>query len=158
MILRNVERRPLQAFFSVLGVAFSVAILIIGMFMFDGMLHMIDLQFRQIQREDLTVNFLENAPAATRYELARLPGVTRVETFRSAPARLHAGHLSRETAIQGMRPGSQLRRIVTADGSVIPVPPDGLLLSRVLAERLRLPYWFDTRMPAWAAARPLLAR
>ena len=36
MILRNTERKPLQALLSAIGVAFSLAILLIGMFMFDS--------------------------------------------------------------------------------------------------------------------------
>lgn len=138
MILRNVERKPLQAFLSSLGVAFSVAILVIGMFMFDGVNHLIDLQFRQIQREDLTVSFLENLAGGARHDLERLEGVTRVETFRMAPARLRFGHLSREVAIQGMEPDGELRRIVTATGGVQPLPAAGLMLSRVLADRLHV--------------------
>src|SRR5690606_6722547 len=57
MILRNVERKAWQSFFSSLGVAFSVAILVIGFFMFDGIRFLMDLQFREIQREDVSVNF-----------------------------------------------------------------------------------------------------
>lgn len=138
MILRNVERKPLQAFFSSLGVAFSTAILIIGLFMYDGVLHMIDLQFRQIQREDITVAFQQNVTGAARHDLQRLEGVTRVETYRMAPARLRSAHFSRETVIQGMEPDGQLRRIVTANGTVQRLPSQGLVLSRILAERLRV--------------------
>ena len=36
MILRNLERQPLRSGLSSLGIAFSVAILLIGLFMFDG--------------------------------------------------------------------------------------------------------------------------
>jgi putative ABC transport system permease protein len=138
MILRNVERKPLQAFFSSLGVALSTAILIIGLFMYDGVLHMIDLQFRQIQREDITVSFLQNVTGGARHELQRLQGVTRVETYRMAPARLRNGHFTRETAIQGMEADGQLRRIVTASGGVQQLPAEGLVLSRILADRLRV--------------------
>ena len=48
MILRNVERKPVQGFFSSLGVALSMAILVLGMFMFDSIVYMMDLQFRMI--------------------------------------------------------------------------------------------------------------
>lgn len=138
MILRNVERKPVQAFFSSLGVAFSVSILIIGLFMFDGVTHLIDLQFRKIQREDITVSFLQNVSASARYDLGRLPGVTRVETYRGAPVRLRNGHWSRETVIQGMESDGVLRRIVTVDGVVHPVPAEGVVLSQVLARRLHV--------------------
>ena len=36
MILRNVERTPVRSLLSAVGVAFAVAILVIGLFMFDG--------------------------------------------------------------------------------------------------------------------------
>lgn len=138
MILRNLERKPLQALFSSLGVAFSVAILVVGLFMFDSISYLLEVQFRQTQREDITVSFLQNLPGAARHDLARLDGVTRVETYRMAPARLRFEHWSRETVIQGMEEDGQLRRIITADGGVQPLPADGLVLSLVLAQRLRV--------------------
>lgn len=138
MILRNLERKPLQALFSSLGVAFSVAILVVGLFMFDSISYLLEVQFRQTQREDLTVSFLQNLPGAARHDLARLDGVTRVETYRMAPARLRFEHWSREAVIQGMEEDGQLRRIITADGGVQPLPADGLVLSLVLAQRLRV--------------------
>lgn len=136
MILRNVERKPVQAFLSALGVAFSVAILTIGFFMFDSVNVMMDLQFRQIQREDLTLTFREIIPEQVRYELDSMRGVSRVETYRTVPARLHFGHREREVGIQGMEPLGRLRRIINADGKEIPVPAEGMIISDLLAERL----------------------
>ncbi|MEX2131858.1 MAG: FtsX-like permease family protein [Pseudohongiellaceae bacterium] len=136
MILRNVERKPVQAFLSALGVAFSVAILTIGFFMFDSVNLMMDLQFRQIQREDLTLTFRQILPESVRYELGSMQGVTRVETYRVVPARLRFGHREREVGIQGMEPTGRLRRIINADGKEIPVPGEGMIISDLLAERL----------------------
>lgn len=136
MILRNFERTPLRSFLSSLGVAFSVAILLIGLFMFDGVEFMMDLQFREIQREDLTVTFEESLPAAVRHDLALMPGVTRVETFRTVPARLRAGHREREVGLQGVEPTGRLRRIVTAGRRVHPLPAEGVVLSAILASAL----------------------
>src|SRR5574337_265901 len=112
MIARNLQRKPWQALLSSLGVAFSVAILIIGLFMFDGMKLMMNLQFQKVQREDLSVTFNEPHAASVRYDFAHMRGVTRVEPFRVAHARLRFGHLQKETAIQGLQPDGRLRRIV----------------------------------------------
>jgi len=136
LILRNLERRPVRAAMSSLGVAFSVAILVIGMFMFDGMSLMLDVQFGFAQREDLTVSFNRDLGGEVRYDLARMPGVTRVEPFQMVPVRLRSGHRERELAITGLEPGSRLRRIVSADRYVHPLPMEGLALSKVLADRL----------------------
>lgn len=138
MIVRNLERKPIQVFFSTLGIAMAVAILTLGFFMFDSIQHMMDLQFRQIQREDLTLSFREQLPESVRYELANLEGVTRVETQRTVAARLRAGHLEDEVAIQGLESGSQLRRIINSKGLEIPLPAEGLVLSTMLARRLHV--------------------
>jgi putative ABC transport system permease protein len=136
LILRNLERRPVRAAMSSLGVALSVAILVIGMFMFDGVGLMMELQFEIAQREDLTVAFNHDLGEEVRYELARLDGVTRVEPFQIVPARLHAGHREREVGITGLEAGSRLRRIVSESRRIHPLPLEGLVLSAVLADRL----------------------
>ncbi len=136
MILRNLERRPVRALLSALGVAFSVAILVLGMFMFDGVDYMMDLQFRVIQREDLQVTFREKLPRGVVYRLERLEGVTRVEPFRIEAVRLRAGHREREVGLQALAADSRLRRIVAADGSPRPIPTEGVVLSAILAEKL----------------------
>lgn len=138
LILRNLERRPVRALTSSLGVAFSVAILVIGMFMFDGMERMLDLQFGVAQREDLTVAFNRDMGPDVRYALASMPGVTRVEPYQSVPVRLHVGHRERELAITGLELDSRLRLIVSENGRVHPLPLEGMLLSSVLADRLRI--------------------
>jgi putative ABC transport system permease protein len=136
MILRNIERQLGRSFLSSLGVAFSVAILVLGLFMFDGVRFMMDLQFREIQREDISITFVEALSSDVRFELGSLTGVTHVEPFRSAPARLRAGHRSREISLTGLEPEGRLRRIVTANAKVQPVPSQGVILSDILARQL----------------------
>lgn len=136
MILRNIERKPARSLFSAVGVAFSVAILVVGLFMFDGVSLMMDLQFRVAQREDLSLTFNQPLSQSVRHDLENLRGVTRVEPFRVVPVRLRVGQRERESAITGLAPGAELRRIVTADGGTLAVPPEGLVLSQLLAEQL----------------------
>jgi len=136
MILRNVERKPVQGFFSSLGVAMSVAILTIGFFMFDSVNHIMDIQFREVQREDLTLTFREILPSQVAYDLSHLEGVSRVETYRIIPARLRYEHRNEEVAISGMETTGRLRRIINFDGNEVPVPATGVVISSVLAERL----------------------
>ncbi len=138
MILRNLERKPIQSLLSSLGVSFSVAILVIGLFMFDGVKLMMDLQFRVIQREDLMLTFDEPLDAAVIDDLRHLKGVTRVEAFRAVPARLIAGQRDREVSINGMEPDGALRRIVAASGRVHPLPLEGVVLSELLAKKLHV--------------------
>tara|TARA_R110000824_G_scaffold52692_4_gene146146 strand:+ start:79044 stop:81407 length:2364 start_codon:yes stop_codon:yes gene_type:complete len=136
MILRNTERKPIQAMLSSIGVAMSLAILLVGMFMFDSINYMMDLQFRRIQREDITLTFKEMVPESARYDLAHIDGVTRVETYHTGAARLRAGQRQEEIAVQGLEPQGKLRRIINANGDEVPVPTSGIILSSLLAERL----------------------
>lgn len=136
LILRNMERRPVRALMSSLGVAFSVAILIVGLFMFDSIGLMMDLQFTVAEREDLTVSFNRDVGEEVRYDLARMPGVTRVEPYQQVPVRLHSGHREREVPITGLETDGRLRRIVSQNGRIHPLPLEGMSLSAMLAERL----------------------
>lgn len=67
---------------SVLGTALAAALLVAGFFLyFDTVQRIIDVQFNQVQREDVSVVFHEARPAAVKYDLASLPGVLRVEPY-----------------------------------------------------------------------------
>lgn len=136
MILRNVERKPFQSFFSTLGIAMSIAILTIGFFMFDSVNYMMDMQFRQVQREDINLSFREITPDSIRHDLSALDGVSRVETFRMIAARLRNGHREDEVGIQGLSADGELRRVMNADGKALALPARGLVLSSMLAQRL----------------------
>ena len=138
MIARSLERRPMRAILSGLGIAFAVAILLVGRFFVDAILRIADVQFRHVQRENLTVVFNTPRSSAVRYELAHLPGVLGLETFRSVPARLRAGYRSRRAAVLGLDREGELRRLVSADYRVTPIPASGVVLTAKLAEILRI--------------------
>jgi putative ABC transport system permease protein len=136
MILRNLRRQPLRAALSALGVAFAVAILVVGMFSLDAIEVILDVQFNVAQRQDYTVTFVEPRSARALHELAHLPGVLAVEPVRTVAARIRAGHRTRQTAITGLVNGSRLQRVVDTSLSPVVLPADGLVLSRKLAEIL----------------------
>jgi putative ABC transport system permease protein len=136
MILRNVMRRPGRAALSVLGMAFAVAILILGRYFVDAIRYIADVQFRIVQRDDVTVTFHDPLPARTRYDIAQLPGVLTSEPFRAVPARLRFGHRTRRTGLIGLPPGGRLHRLIDTQLRPIDVPRDGVLLTTKLAEIL----------------------
>ena len=136
MILRNLQRQPVRAGLSALGVAFAVAMVIVGMFSLDAIEVILDVQFNVAQRQDYTVAFVEPRSARALHELAHLPGVIGVEPLRSVPARIRAAHRMRQTAITGLVNGPRLQRVVDASLSPVALPADGLVLSTKLAEIL----------------------
>ena len=136
MILRNLERRPWKAVLSALGMACAVAILIIGFYFYDAVEYLVQVEFQSAQRDDVTITFNEPRGAQAKHDVTHLVGVLRAEPFRTVPARLRFGPRSRRIGILGLSPNAELRRAVDRQLQVIPIPPDGLLLSSKLAEIL----------------------
>ena len=136
MIVRNVMRRPGRAALSVLGISLAVAILILGRYFVDAIRHIADVQFRLVQRDDVTVAFHDPLPARARYEIERLPGVLQSEPFRAVPVRLRFEHRTHRVALMGLQPEARLHRLIGRDLRPYEVPPDGMLLTTKLAEIL----------------------
>jgi putative ABC transport system permease protein len=116
--------------------AFAVAILIIGRYFVDAIEHIAEVQFRIVQRDDLTVSFQNPLALRVRHDLARLPGVIRTESFRAVPVRLRHEHRTRRVGLIGLEPGGELHRLVDRSLSTLPVPIEGVLLTAKLAEIL----------------------
>jgi putative ABC transport system permease protein len=94
---------------------------------------LIEMQFFQIQRQDVTLSFVEPVSHRAVHELRTMPGVLYVEPFRSVPARLRHGHLYRNLALTGLPAEPTLNRVVSRSGQVARIPPEGLVLSEQLA-------------------------
>lgn len=138
MILRDLERRPGRAAFTVLGLALACAVIMVGRFQGDAVGYMVDTQLSIAQHHDLAVSFIEPAPRRVLFELAALPGVREAEPIRTAPVRLVHGLRSYRTVIEGLPPAARLRRPLDARLGVITPPADGVLLTDYLQRMLAL--------------------
>jgi putative ABC transport system permease protein len=138
MIMRSIERRPLRAVLAATGIALAVMILIIGRFTYDAIEALMTIHFRTAERHDVMLVFTEPLRDAVRYDLARLPGVRRVETFRVVPVRIRAGHLWRRVPLMAIDDDGELRRLVQRDRSIVPIPPRGVVLTQMLADELEV--------------------
>ena len=137
IILRNLERRPVQGLMSVVGLAVAIAILVLGRYFTDAMDAIVDIQFRTIQREDVTLVFNAPLSAQAQFDLYHLPGVMRAEPFRTVPARLRLNHYSKLSGITGVSANSELRRLLDSQQRPVTLPPEGLVLSAKLADLLQ---------------------
>lgn len=136
MVLRNMARRPVRAALSIVGMAFAAAILVVGTFTVDAMRCAFDIQFSAAQGEDATIQFVKAIPAGAINDVAHLPGVLRAEPLRGVGIVLRAGTRARHGAILGLRRDSDLRRLVDERHVVHPIPESGLVLGRMLADKL----------------------
>jgi putative ABC transport system permease protein len=136
MILRNLSRKMWKAFLSVLGIGLAIGVMVVARFIFDAVDHMMVVQFDLVQRDDVTVLFHEPRGAGAVYEIRQLPGVLLAEPFRAVPVRLRHEHRSKQVEVTGLSSGSELRQIVDSQLHSIALPPDGLLLTKKLAQML----------------------
>ncbi len=136
MILRNIERRPWQAFFTAFGLALATGIPVVPGAMRDGIDYILTFQWDKAQHQDVSLGLLEPGSGSALSDMRSLPGVMIAEPFRSVPARLRFGHQSRRLGVTGLPKESLLNRVLDEKGHPVALPPDGLLVSAKLAEIL----------------------
>jgi putative ABC transport system permease protein len=136
MTLRCLERKPLQTFFSVVGLSLAVAVIVLGNHSADSIDALIDFQFGNVQRHHYSVGFFDPTSGSALRELAHLPGVRTVEPFRGVVAELRHGNRNRRQELTGLVSHPALFRLVERDGGECSLPPSGLVLSRKLGEML----------------------
>ncbi|HUY91972.1 MAG TPA: FtsX-like permease family protein [Pirellulales bacterium] len=138
IMLRQLERRPLRSALTCLGISLSVAVMIVGSFMVDAIDYAIHVQYYVAIREDLNVLFVEPSSARALHDIERLPGVRHCEPYRSIATRLRHGNRSRRIAVLGLPPDAELHRLMDVHCRRIPLPREGLVLSKKLGEVLGL--------------------
>ena len=134
--VRNLERRPMQAVFTIAGLALATGILIVPNSFRDGVQEVLDFQWDVVQRQDIGIGLVEPDHVRVRHLFEQLPGALAVEPFRNAFVRLHYGHQRRQLAIQGLPKNGLHNRVVDAEKHEIALPTDGILLSSKLAQVL----------------------
>ncbi len=154
IVLREAERRPLRVLLSAVGIAFSVAIMVVGHFQADVLDALVGELFEHGMREDLSVQLLRPAPARALGELAHLPGVLRVEGMRSAMARISFDGRHRDVAIQAPGDDVTMRLVIEQGGTVHATPDEGIVLTRKLAEVLGAPVGSEVRVDVLDGQRP----
>ena len=153
--VRNLERKPMQALFTVAGLALATGILIVPNAFRDGIGEVMDFQWDVLQRQDVGLGLVEPSNDSVRHRLEQLPGVVSVEPFRYAYARIRFGSHNRQIVIQGMTQNGVLNRVVNSRTQQIPLPPHGLVLSAKLAEALGARVGDDLLVEVLEGKRPV---
>ncbi len=133
MILRHLERRPLKALFSVVGIALAGGIMMVGNFQEDAIRYMVNVQFSQSKRDDLSVRFTEPASRRALHALQAMPGVRHAEPYRTLQVRMRFEHRTFRTALEGVEPGGELMRVLNTTLQPIDLPSEGVVLTDHLA-------------------------
>jgi putative ABC transport system permease protein len=118
------------------------------------MLYVIHVESNVMHREDVQVSFYEPRNTRALHELQALPGVTYAEPYRNVAARIHFEHRQRRVAIQGVPADTRLNRVLDLNLDPFPLPEDGILLSRVLADALQVKAGAELTVEVLEGKRP----
>lgn len=155
MVGRSLAGRPLRSLMTVFGLALAVPLVVMGLFWWDALDAMVEMNFERIERSDLQAVFSQPVASRALGELAAVPGVDHVEGQRIVPARLRHGHRSYRLALQGLPADGVLKRPLDSGLQPIPLRPEGLVLSRRLAERLGVGPGADILVEILEGSRPV---
>jgi putative ABC transport system permease protein len=138
IILRQIGRSPLRALFTSIGIALSVAVMIMALQWKDSIEEIVTVYFHDAQRQDMTVGLVETQSDTVLGEFRHMPGVLAAESMRATGVEFHAGTRYHRGSIEGISPDPKLQLVYDAKGHNLAIPPDGLVLSTALAEKLNL--------------------
>lgn len=137
MVVRRLEANRWATSLSVLGIAMGLAVVILGAFVEDAIDYVIDYQFEAVQRQDVTLTFHETLSPRALHDVVHLPGVRRVEPFRSVPVRLKCGPRHERLSLMGLDESPELFRVLDDRQQPVQLPANaGLTITQKLAEML----------------------
>ncbi len=136
IILRQIFRWPFRSLVTATSVGMAIGVLITSLQWFDSIDHLVETYFIDTQRQDLTVGLIEAQSPTVLNEFEHMPGVLAAEPGRSVTVKFRAGTRTHRGAIHSVLRDARLNLVYDVAGRIVTVPPDGLVLSTVLAEKL----------------------
>ncbi|MEZ6070218.1 MAG: ABC transporter permease [Pirellulales bacterium] len=138
LVLRAIIRQRLRTSVGVIAAALGAALLSAGLMMVDSSLFMVEYEFKQLSRSDVDLTFESERGRDALLEVERLPGVDLAEPTLNVACTMSNGPLSRDVGIMGVAANARLTLPRDAQHRPVAVPENGLMLTRALADRLRL--------------------
>lgn len=137
MLIRNVERKPVVSLITATAIAFAVAILVLGRYGIDAVSFLMQTQFVDGMRQDVTIAFSRPLSSAARFDAGALPGVLEVEWFRAADVEVRFNSVSRRAGIIGLEKTHGLFRALDYRLRAHDMPASGVMMSAALARILK---------------------
>ena len=134
MALRNIERRPMQAWFTVAGLALATGLLVLPGALADSVDQLLTYQWADHFRQNVMLHMRSPSSRNTQHDLEHLPGVGLVEPVRGFMARVSHAHHARRLYILGLSRNSKLIHPRDAEGRALALPTEGLVSSQKRGE------------------------
>ncbi len=152
MILRSVFRNPFRSMVGLTAAAVATALLIATISLNDGVDYMMQYHFERLAHEDYTVSLRDPRGTRSLSEARKLAMVSQSEPHLAVACDLTNGPYGRRTAVTGLPRKPRLYTPLDSSGVPVNVPAKGLILTRKLAEILRVEEGGSILL------RPLIAR
>ncbi|MHB8917917.1 MAG: FtsX-like permease family protein [Desulfocucumaceae bacterium] len=136
MSLRTAVRNRGRFALVLVGVTFSVGMLVVSLFTNDSIDYMIKKQFYLDQRYDYLVRFASPVKENSLLDISRIEGVVKSEALFEIPAKVYFQGKSQEDTLQGIPPDSTLKRLEDQNQRPLRIPEEGLLISERTASKL----------------------
>ena len=157
IVLRQLTRRPGRSLTTSIGIALSVAVLVSALQWLDSIDRIVETYFFESQRQDVTIGLTDAQSQTVLHDFLHMPGVLAAEPLRSVGVEFHAGPRKHRGSIDGMRAGDALQLVKDVNGRTIQMPPQGVVLSRMLADKLEVGIGQEVRVEVLEGRRPVLA-
>lgn len=138
MIVRDLERFPVRAALTTLGLAAALVLLVGALFLFDSIDRVVERSYFRTQRWSESVSFIEPRSVEAVRATRRLPGVFAAEPVRTVAVRFRSGAREEMTRIVGLEPDALLHRALGPGDRPTATVGRGLILDEALAARLSL--------------------
>ncbi|MHC4828456.1 MAG: ABC transporter permease, partial [Planctomycetota bacterium] len=138
MVMRSVWRHKWRTAAGVFAALMGSAIMFVTFYFMDSTFYLLEFQFEKVLRSDYELTFREDLDEGALLESRRMPGVDRAEPLLFVACEFVNGHRTKRSGIIGVTADATLTSPRTEDGTSVPVPATGLLMSRRLAEQLEL--------------------
>lgn len=138
MVLRSIFRQRMRTLVALAASAAGMTILLLAFGFVDSMDSMLSFQFDRVLRGDYRVTFKDTVAGAALDEIARLPGVRRVEPLFAVQGTFQNGRVRKRAGITGLQRGGALLVPTDRSGRAVPLPEEGLLMTERMARELRV--------------------
>lgn len=138
IILRQLMRQPGRAAMTSMGVACSVAIMVMALQWLDSIEYMISVYFVDSQHQHAVIGLTQPEAGHAVHDIRHLPGVLSAEPSRWVNADFRSGNTTHRGAIQGVTPDAQLQPVHDVNGRDLQVPRHGLIIGTELAKKLNV--------------------
>lgn len=149
MVARNVIRNRLRTGASVFAACMGSAVLVNSFMFLLSPAHLVDFQFRWVLRSDVDLRLKDERAREVIDEASRLPGVDRAEPMLHVACTLVNGPYRKKTSVTGLEPSAQLTVPRDLEGRPRRIPRAGLMMTRALADCLRL------KLNDWVTIEPI---